>query len=415
MRAAILLLGLFLISALSGCTSTGRVPPASAQAAPCQMPVLSVPVDAPLSEAQLNAFVTDTPGFCQQTDGPLQALLLSGGGADAAYGAGVVSGLVARDQATPDSAHPPPWHPCYITGVSAGAMLAPFAYLATAQDPALQARYLPRLQGLSQIIDDDKVLSLNLPWRILSRKSVYQAEPIAQGIQTQLDDTLLADLAQEYQHSGRKLYIGVVDAYRGLFEIIDLTALIAQAAQQPSAKACVYDSIRASAAIPVVFEPVAMQSTQGRKLYMDGGMRYPLFLNSALLEHLRAAAGQQQRPVQVLAVVNHPGLSQPLAADLPDVQSLDWRRYMTVVGEVSRNQRMTDSAFTVQTEAQRHGYHIAWANGQMAAACLANKNQRKLFDSAFQQCLFAAGKQQALSSQPWANAPLLPAMHQPTP
>lgn len=380
------------------------------------MPVLTIPVDAALTPQSLDAFVSDAPTFCRGQEGPVHALLLSGGGADAAYGAGVVTGLVSRElqaHTTPNASPSPRWQPCYITGVSAGAMLAPFAYLATASDPALQARYLPRLKGLSQVIDDDKVLSLNAPWRMLSRKSVYRAAPIAEGIQSQLDDTLLADLAQEYQRTGRKLYIGVVDTYSGLFEIVDLTALVAQASEQPSAKACVYNSIRASAAIPVVFEPVEMQSTQGRRLYVDGGMRYPLFLNAALLETLRAAAGLKQQPVDVLAVVNHPGLSHPLAAEQPDVSSLDWRRYMTVVGEVSRNQRMTDSAFMVQNEAQRYGYHIAWANGQVAAACLANKNQRKLFDSDFQRCLFDEGQQQAQQDHPWAKAPILPAMHQP--
>lgn len=393
---------LCIFSLLVACASVPQ-----AKSARCEIDSLALPVDTPLPAAQLEAFATLDPYRCQLTAGqPYRAMVLSGGGADAAYGAGVISGLLKAGMLNPDNA------PCYTTGVSAGAILAPYVYLATAQNAQVRQKYQQRLQQLFQQIDDDHLLALNLPWQILSDKSVYDAKRIYAEIARQLDADFIAAVAQEYQATGRKLYIGAVDIYRGQFEIIDLSRQFLLSATQPSQTACLVDSIRASAAIPLVFEPVLLHTPTQPKLLIDGGMRYPLFLYADFLQTLKQHdPSSHNAPVEVMIVVNHPGLSAPLAKTAPAIRDISFRSYMNSVGEITRNQRMTDAAFMVQHEMQQHHFVGLWANGQRAGQCVHNKNQSKLFDAQYQACLFEAGFSQAQSTKPFEDAPYLPAMH----
>lgn len=371
--------------------------------------IQSLPLALNLAEPSANpTWLTPAAHSCFVRAGnQLNAMVLSGGGADAAFGAGFVSGLLKRGQLMGEDA------PCYITGVSAGAILAPFVYLSTAQDPQVRSRYQAQLARLFQGIDDQRVLALNSPLTLLRGKSVYRADRIREEIHRQLTPTLVQDLAQEYQRTGRTILIGAVNLYSGQFELIDLTTQFQQAARQPTQQACIVDSIRASASIPVVFEPVALQAQHAaggsieRKLYIDGGIRYPMFLHAELLNALNV----QHKAVTVMTVVNHPGVAQALNADKPELQDLGWRPYMNMIGEVSRNQRMSDSAYMVANELKKFGYRGLWANGEVANRCIPAKPANKIFDKDYQQCLFDAGYAQALSAQPWADAPVLPAMH----
>ncbi len=396
-----LLLGL-LCMYLSACAS---LPPGPSTQCHIQSMPLALESTSPLTKADE---LTPAASSCfVRPGGTLQAMVLSGGGADAAFGAGFITGLLKRGQLVGDAA------PCYLTGVSAGAILAPFVYLATAQDPQVRQRYQTQLAQLFQGIDDKRVLALNAPWRLLRDKSVYRSDLIFDEINRQLTPTLIQDLAQEYQRSGRIILIGAINIYNGQFELIDLTAQFQQAARQPSHQACLVNSIRASASIPVVFEPVSMLASHvrggeiERKLYIDGGIRYPLFLHASLLNALNV----QHKAVTVMTIINHPGVAQTLNAEKPLLSALGWRPYMNMIGEVSRNQRMSDAAFMVANELEKYHYQGLWANGQVASACIARKPASKIFDADYQQCLFDAGQQQAASPQPWAAAPILPAMH----
>src|SRR5258708_16277296 len=64
--------------------------------------------------------------------GPLSYLALSGGGADGAYGAGVLNGWTAAGTRPKFSA---------VSGVSTGALIAPFAFLGPGYDATLREIY----------------------------------------------------------------------------------------------------------------------------------------------------------------------------------------------------------------------------------------------------------------------------------
>jgi hypothetical protein len=79
----------------------------------------------------------DEPASAFKTDvsyraGPLSYLALSGGGADGAYGAGVLNGWTAAGTRPQFSV---------VSGVSTGALIAPFAFLGPAYDATLRDVY----------------------------------------------------------------------------------------------------------------------------------------------------------------------------------------------------------------------------------------------------------------------------------
>ncbi|NUR21659.1 patatin-like phospholipase family protein, partial [Frateuria sp.] len=130
MRIRRWLLPLFASALLAGCVTTPR------QMAP---PTL---IDAAIPDGfstNVRLLSIDRQGFLQQSpallkgirhaaDGSLDILALSGGGAGGAFGAGALVGL-SRAHARPSFE--------LVTGVSAGALIAPFAFLGPDWDTQL--------------------------------------------------------------------------------------------------------------------------------------------------------------------------------------------------------------------------------------------------------------------------------------
>ena len=121
-------------AALAGCASMG--PPLSS----------ATPEELASQEVRLGVRTLDPDGRfevlssslvgrrleAQLGDRPLSILALSGGGATGAFGAGALAGL-ARSGARPEFS--------VVTGVSAGALVAPFAFLGPAWDAEMSAIY----------------------------------------------------------------------------------------------------------------------------------------------------------------------------------------------------------------------------------------------------------------------------------
>src|SRR5688572_828661 len=119
----------------------------------------------------------------------LQLLAISGGGENGAFGAGLLSGWSTQGT-----------RPAFdlVTGISTGALTAPFAFLGSDYDPQLRAVYTE-----------------TAPHEILIRRSITAAlfndaladnEPLFRTISRFVDDRMLAGIAAAYD-SGRLLLI----------------------------------------------------------------------------------------------------------------------------------------------------------------------------------------------------------------
>jgi predicted acylesterase/phospholipase RssA len=196
-------------------------------------------------------------------DGTLRALVLSGGGAGGAFGAGALVGLTRRHE-----------RPQYdvVTGVSTGALIAPFAFLGSEWDSKLTEAFT---SGRGEKMSVHGLLELPLG---ASRRSA--------ALTTLVDHYVTPDLINAVAREagrGRLLWIATTDLDKEETVIWDLGA-IAMRGGEP-ARQLFRDVVVASASIPGVFEPVLIHVQQGGRLYdemhVDGNTSASLFIAPA--------------------------------------------------------------------------------------------------------------------------------------
>lgn len=200
-------------------------------------------------------------------------LALSGGGADGAFGAGFLCGWT-KAGTRPDF--------LLVTGVSTGALIAPFAFLGPAYDETLRAVYTT--------ISSKDIFFIKSLLTILRDDSVADTAPLARLAEKYIDETLLAAIAAEHK-KGRRLYVGTtnLDAQRSV--VWDMGAIAASG--QPGALDLFRKVLVASASVPVAFPPVYIPVAAGGKKYdemhVDGGAITQVFLYGPFIDPREAA------------------------------------------------------------------------------------------------------------------------------
>ena len=189
-------------------------------------------------------------------------LAISGGGADGAFGAGVLAGWTARgDRPEFD----------VVTGVSTGALTAPFAFLGPRYDEALKAVFTE---------STTKDIAIAQPVRgLIAGDSLASNAPLARVVAHYVTPAFLAEIAAEY-NKGRRLLIGTtnLDAQRPV--VWDMGKIAALGT--PESLALFRKVLLASAAIPAVFPPgfvtVAANGAVYEEMHVDGGATREVFV-----------------------------------------------------------------------------------------------------------------------------------------
>jgi predicted acylesterase/phospholipase RssA len=197
----------------------------------------------------------------------ISILALSGGGADGAFGAGALVGLTnagARPQFS------------VVTGVGAGALLAPYAFLGPEWDKQLTDAYT---SGRAEHL----VLSRGLG--VTFDSSVYRGRPLEELVDHYLSDELLQAVAREAA-SGRLLLVATTNVDTGETVIWDLGSIAMNGG--PNAKTLFRDVLVASARVPGMFPPVIIriQDTGGdySEAHVDGTATVPFIVPPTLLQ-----------------------------------------------------------------------------------------------------------------------------------
>lgn len=192
----------------------------------------------------------------------VETLALSGGGSDGAFGAGVLTGWSERGDRPEFEV---------VTGVSAGAIIAPFAYLGPKYDPALKVIWTEYQQ--SQVVTAQFLPGL------FGGSALTDTTPLASLIAKYVDREMLDAIAAQYNR-GRILMVLTtnLDAQR------PVVWNMGEIARDPSPEALVLfrKVILASAAIPGAFPPVNIDVVADGKNYeemhVDGGTTRELFV-----------------------------------------------------------------------------------------------------------------------------------------
>ncbi len=312
-------------------------------------------------------------------DSPATALAISGGGANGAFGAGLLCGWTQRGD-RPEFV--------VVTGISTGALSAPFAFLGPAYDRVLRDVYtttstsniLKRRGMLGGLFSD--ALADNAPmWKLL-RKHV--------------DQPMLEAIAAEYA-KGRLLLIGTVnlDARRAV--IWDIGAIAAS--RQPGSLDLVHSILVASAAIPAAFPPVMIDvEADGQKfqeMHVDGGCLNEVFLYPTSYTPMNTAEGGAP-PERRLYIVRNSRVD-------PDWASVE-RRTLSIAGRaisaLIHSQGLGDLDRMFMT-ARRDGMDFNLAHIPREFDLVPNEP----FDRVYMQKLFAVAFNLAIDGYPWSKLP----------
>ncbi len=311
---------------------------------------------------------------------PVNFLALSGGGDDGAFGAGLLCGWS-------DSGNRPQFKA--VTGISTGALIAPFAFLGPKYDSVLREVYtqsspkdiLEPRNLLAAVFED--ALADNAPLRRLVKKYVTEE--------------MLREIAREYQR-GRLLLIATTNLDARQAVIWNMGKIAASG--QPEALSLFHDIMIASAAIPGAFPPVMIdvevngQSYQ--EMHVDGGAMAQVFLYPPSLKVADISKQHHVSRERRLYVIRNARLD-------PDWADTE-RRTLSIVGRaissLIHSQGVGD-LYEIYTETQRDGidYHLAYIPKSF------NAPHEQDFDTSYMRRLFQTGYNLAVKGYPWDKAP----------
>jgi predicted acylesterase/phospholipase RssA len=193
--------------------------------------------------------------------GPIDVLALSGGGAGGAFGAGAIVGLTlsgARPQFE------------VVTGVSAGALIAPYAFLGAEWDHRLMEIYT---SGSGEHVLQSRGLAA------LFGSSMYRGTPLRELVDRYATDALIRAIAGEAA-KGRLLLVATTDVNTGEPVVWDLGAIAMHGGSDASA--LFRDVLVASASVPGMFPPIILRipedGGQHTETHVDGGVTLPFFI-----------------------------------------------------------------------------------------------------------------------------------------
>ena len=192
----------------------------------------------------------------------VETLALSGGGSDGAFGAGVLAGWTKRGDRPEFEV---------VTGVSAGAIIAPFAFLGSSEDQKLHTIWTQYKQ--------DEVVTPELFSGLFGGPALASTEPLENLIAQYIDRDFLDRIAAQYKR-GRILMVLTtnLDAQRPVVWNMGEIALN----RSPQATELFRKVILASAAIPAAFPPVKIEVEAGGhtydELHVDGGTTREVFV-----------------------------------------------------------------------------------------------------------------------------------------
>jgi predicted acylesterase/phospholipase RssA len=219
--------------------------------------------------------------------GPLSYLALSGGGADGAYGAGVLNGWTAAGTRPEFSV---------VSGVSTGALIAPFAFLGPDHDATLRDIYT---SGIAESL-------LNTPSLVhaVFGSGLLGNTRLRELVARYIDQEMLGAIAAEYAR-GRKLLVVTTNLDTQRTVVWDMGRIAAIGS--PQALDLFRDVLAASASIPVVFPPMLIDAQANghrfQEMHVDGGVTAPvLTLPEAFL--LRNGAFARGLRMNIYVLIN---------------------------------------------------------------------------------------------------------------
>ncbi|VIO74542.1 hypothetical protein CI1B_53150 [Bradyrhizobium ivorense] len=372
-RALRLLVLCSLVFALAACSSLPRTPYTAADAASSRvldLDGLRRYADEPATKFRIEK---EIPSRAITT-----YLALSGGGADGAYGVGVLNGWTAAGTRPAFSV---------VSGVSTGGLIAPFAFLGPAYDETLKEVYT---SGIAEsLLQDPSIV------RVLFGSGLFGNKRLRELVARYVGQDILNEVAREHAR-GRKLLIVTTDLDTQRTVIWDMGRIAAVGT--PEALQLFRDVMAASASIPLVFPPIMIDAEgQGRRfqeMHVDGGVTAPvLTLPDALLFRERGWPANGRLNIYILVNKKLEGNFELVSNSTVDVAS---RSISAITQAQTRSVILSTYDFARRN---RLGFHLSYIERDYPAP------ETPGFDTAYMRALYQYGYQKAASGRAWTTTP----------
>jgi hypothetical protein len=307
-------------------------------------------------------------------------LSLSGGGDNGAFGAGLLVGWAAHGG-----------RPSFklVTGVSTGALIAPFAFLGSEYDAGLTDVYTN--------IDQSKVFEKRFITAALTDDAMGDTAPLYATISRYVDERMMAKIADEYE-KGRLLVIQTTDLDAGHPVLWNIGAIAKSG--HPEALSLIRHIMLASASIPAAFPPVMFDVEARGALYqemhVDGGAVSQAFLVPPSVDpHLAQAEAGYHRKIVAYIIRN-----SRLTTEWNDVErqtlSIGERAVSTMINYsgVSDFYRMY-----MVTRRANASFNLAYIGDDFHA------EHKDDFDQGYMRALYRYAFEKAAKGYPWQDAP----------
>jgi predicted acylesterase/phospholipase RssA len=307
---------------------------------------------------------------------PFNILALSGGGADGAFGAGALIGLTQAGT-----------RPAFavVTGVSAGALIAPYAFLGPEWDQQLADAYT---SGRAEHLLQPRELG------IVFGSSAYRGSPLKHLVEHYLTDALVQAVAREAA-SGRLLLVATTNVDTGETVIWDLGSIAMNGGQH--AKALLRDVLVASASVPGLFPPVIIRVQERGRLFaeahVDGTATTPFLVPASLAQ--QTGGFDSSRPTAVYVIVDGRLSEEPRPVELR------FRAILSRSISVGMTHMMRTTLELTATSTEIQGAHFEYAAIPMAYGSLTPFD----FRTSTMRALFEYGYDCAQTGRFWISSP----------
>ncbi len=315
---------------------------------------------------------------------PMHVLVLSGGGSNGAFGAGFLNGWTkSRDRPTFK----------LVTGISTGALIAPYAFLGPAYDDELEAVFTT--------VTNKDIYEFRSPFTVLKKDSLARTDPLALRLEKGVSDEMLQAIAAEHRR-GRRLYVGTTNLDAQRLVVWNMGAIAASG--KPGSLDLFRRVLLASASIPVAFPPVYFEvEVDGKRydeMHVDGGVMAEFFLWGAMVNIADARSqllsnGDQPSPASIYIIRNSQIDAAPKQVS-PTLTAIASRSMVTLLKAVAMG-----DLIRIWTLAERDGVDFNYIgippeHAETPAGTFEPPDMRRLFE---------LGRAMALEPYPWRKEP----------
>jgi Patatin-like phospholipase len=306
-------------------------------------------------------------------------LAISGGADNGAFGAGLLVGWSGAGN-----------RPAFdlVTGVSSGALIAPFAFLGKERDGQLREIFTK--------YERKDIYTYNLP-SLLEGDALVDDSPLARLIAKYVDEQFLRDIARE-RAKGRLLLIGTtnLDTQRPVLWDMGRIAM----SGNPEALILFRKVLLASATLPGIFAPVRIKVRSGGQdydeLHVDGGLTRQVFIIPSAFSPPSRGKDSRLRAKSSLYVIRNGRIEPEWQSVKENLLSITQRSLSTLI----KNQSIGD-LYRVYSIAKQDGIDFNLAS----IPADFNQSSDRPFDQKYMIALFERGYAIGRKNGPWAKAP----------